>query len=76
MIRFDLIVLTVAACLGVAMTPVRQAMAQPSAMKPMQDAQRKAEQKARDAQKKDEGQAASHDKAPTQDSAAKPASSP
>ncbi|HWT37647.1 MAG TPA: hypothetical protein VN289_15270 [Paraburkholderia sp.] len=75
MIRFDLIVLSVAASLVVSLTTDRQAIAQPSAMRPMQDAQRKAEQKARNAQKKDEDQAASHDKAPRQDSA-KPASSP
>ncbi|MBN3755581.1 hypothetical protein G3N95_21745 [Paraburkholderia sp. Tr-20389] len=75
MIRFDLIVLSVAASLVVSLTPARQAIAQPSAMKPMQDAQRKAEQKARNAQKKDEEQAASQDKAPKPDST-KPASSP
>ena len=73
--RVVLMVLSVAASVVVSLTADRQAFAQPSATKPMQDAQRKAEQKARNAQKKDEEQAASQDKAQKQDSA-KPASSP
>jgi hypothetical protein len=75
MIRFGLFVLALTAGAGVALTCAQQAMAQPSAMKPMQDAQRKAEQKARDAQKKDEEQAASKDK-PQKPDVARPASSP
>ena len=72
MIKLDLALLAVAACLFVSLALPCEASAQPAAMKQMQDAQRKAEQKARDAKKKDDQQA----EAQKSDSAAKPASAP
>ena len=44
MIKLDLALLAVAACLFVSLALPREASAQPAAMKQMQDAQRKAEQ--------------------------------
>jgi hypothetical protein len=74
MIRLKLAGLAVTSGLVTSFACVQVALAQPSAMKPMQDAQRKAEQKARES-KKDDEQAQAHDKAHKQESA-KPASSP
>jgi len=74
MIRLRLVGLAVVWGLFASFASVQVALAQPSAMKPMQDAQRKAEQKARES-KKDDEQAQAHDKAQKQESA-KPASSP
>ena len=65
---------SLALCVAASWLPLHEAAAQPSALKPMQDAQRKAEQKAREA-KKDDEQPEAHDKAQKQESA-KPASSP
>lgn len=72
--KIYLVSLTAAACVSVSLAPLQQAVAQPSALKPMQDAQRKAEQKAREAKKEDE-RAQVPDEAQKQESA-KPASSP
>lgn len=74
MLKFCLLPLTAAACMAVTLAPSRDAVAQPSALKPMQDAQRKAEQKAREA-KKEEPPAQAHDDAQKPENA-KPASSP
>jgi Ni/Co efflux regulator RcnB len=74
MMKRYLVSLAAAACVSASLAPLQQAVAQPSALKPMQDAQRKAEQKAREA-KKDDEQAQAHDEAQKQQGA-KPASSP
>jgi len=74
MLNFCLLSLTAAACMAASLAPSREAVAQPSAMKPMQDAQRKAEQKAREAKKEDDS-AQAHDDAKKPENA-KPASSP
>ena len=49
--KIYLLLLAAATSISVSLAPLRQAVAQPSALKPMQDAQRKAEQKAREAKK-------------------------
>ena len=74
MMKGYLVSLAAAACASFSLAPLQQAVAQPSAMKPMQDAQRKAEQKAREAKKEDK-RAQAPDEAQKQESA-KPASSP
>ncbi|BFG76589.1 hypothetical protein PTKU46_46220 [Paraburkholderia terrae] len=74
MMKGYLVSLAAAAGVAISLAPLQQAVAQPSALKPMQDAQRKAEQKAREAKKEDE-RAQVPDEAQKQESA-KPASSP
>ena len=74
MMKSYLVSLAVAACVSASLAPLQQAVAQPSALKPMQDAQRKAEQKAREAKKEDERAAVPDE--PQKQESAKPASSP
>ncbi|CAG9217940.1 hypothetical protein [Paraburkholderia caribensis] len=72
--KIYLLLLAAATCISVSLAPLQQAVAQPSALKPMQDAQRKAEQKAREAKKEDERAAVPDE--PQKQESAKPASSP
>ncbi|MDR6382807.1 hypothetical protein [Paraburkholderia caribensis] len=72
--KIYLLLLAAATSISVSLAPLRQAVAQPSALKPMQDAQRKAEQKAREAKKEDERAAVPDE--PQKQESAKPASSP
>ncbi|AMV45534.1 MULTISPECIES: hypothetical protein [Paraburkholderia] len=72
--KIYLLLLAAATSISVSLAPLQQAVAQPSALKPMQDAQRKAEQKAREAKKEDERAAVPDE--PQKQESAKPASSP
>ncbi|WP_227244620.1 hypothetical protein [Paraburkholderia caribensis] len=72
--KIYLLLLAAATSISVSLAPLKQAVAQPSALKPMQDAQRKAEQKAREAKKEDERAAVPDE--PQKQESAKPASSP
>ena len=74
MMKGYLVSLAAAACVSASLAPLQQAVAQPSALKPMQDAQRKAEQKAREAKKEDERAQAPDE--PQRPESVKPASSP